>query len=70
MIEACPFAGIIQIKFNGNFSERVMPKQSSNTRHAHIQTYNCQISPFPRSNPTVVLPSTFHLSSYTSQRTI
>jgi hypothetical protein len=33
--EACPFAGIIQIKFNGNFSERIMPKQSSNTRHAH-----------------------------------
>jgi hypothetical protein len=33
-VEACPFAGIIQIKFNGNFSERVMPKQSSNTRHA------------------------------------
>jgi hypothetical protein len=37
-VEACPFAGIIQIKFNGNFSERIMPKQSSNTRHAH--TYN------------------------------
>ena len=36
VIEACPFAGIIQIKFNGNFSERFMPKQSSNTRHAHI----------------------------------
>jgi hypothetical protein len=34
-VEACPFAGIIQIKFNGNFSERVMPKQSSNTCHAH-----------------------------------
>jgi hypothetical protein len=32
--EAYPCAGIIQIKFNGIFSERVMPKQSSNTRYA------------------------------------
>jgi len=43
-VEACPFAGIIQIKFNGNFSERIMPKQSSNTRHAHTYNLRPQLS--------------------------
>jgi len=64
-VEACPFAGIIQIKFNGNFSERVMPKQSSNTRHAH--TYDLRwstlLSSTIRINPCDTTKTSYHSHS-------
>jgi hypothetical protein len=57
-VEACPFAGIIQIKFNGNFSERIMPKQSSNTRHAYTNTYDDQSAPSQVSKKSNLLDRT------------
>ena len=47
-VKACPFAGIIQIKFNGFSQNQVMPKQSSNTRHAVTETYVVHQSSHPK----------------------